>query len=119
MNSAVKPKRLALADFNRADCLIYGIGNLARQDDGLGWAFVDWLEATGICPEAEMVRNYQLFLEDADLISRKQKVLFIDATQDPGVEAFFTAVGECKTGFQLHLPCDLHSGHHGDLSALL
>ena len=99
MNSAVKPKRLALADFNRADCLIYGIGNVARQDDGLGWAFVDWLEATGICPEAEMVRNYQLFLEDADLISRKQKVLFVDATQDPGVEAFSLQSASAKLDF--------------------
>ena len=25
--------------------LIYGIGNVGRQDDGLGWAFIDELEA--------------------------------------------------------------------------
>ncbi|WP_428033804.1 hydrogenase maturation protease [Amphritea sp.] len=88
MNSAVKPGGVVLADFNTADCLIYGIGNIGRQDDGLGWAFVDWLEAAGVCPEAETVRNYQLFLEDADLISEKRRVLFIDATQDPEVESY-------------------------------
>ncbi len=88
INSDVKLNGLSLADFNRADCLIYGIGNVGRQDDGLGWAFIDWLEAEEVCPEAETVRNYQLFLEDADLISNKTRVLFIDATKDPSVELF-------------------------------
>ncbi len=99
MNSVVKPAPLSLADFNRADCLIYGIGNVGRQDDGLGWAFIDWLETAGICPEAEMVRNYQLFLEDADLISNKQKVLFVDATRDSDVEAFSLQPASARLDF--------------------
>ncbi len=77
-----------LDEFDDASCLIYGIGNVGRQDDGLGWAFVDWLELRGRCPNAEIQRNYQLLLEDADLISTKKRVLFIDATKDAAVTSF-------------------------------
>ena len=77
-----------LAAFDDASCLIYGIGNVGRQDDGLGWAFVDWLEAQGHCPNADIQRNYQLLLEDAELISTKRRVLFIDATKDAAVTSF-------------------------------
>lgn len=79
---------LALSDYDHADCLIYGIGNIGRQDDGLGWAFIDWLEASGLCPRAETLRHYQLQLEDADLISHKRRVLFVDATRDAAVAHF-------------------------------
>ena len=77
-----------LADFDRPDALILGIGNDGRQDDGLGWAFIDWLEQNVLCPQAELQRNYQLQIEDAELISRKQRVLFVDATLDPAAEPF-------------------------------
>ncbi len=73
-------------DHDRA--LIFGIGNIGRQDDGLGWAFVDWIEDTGRCPAAATVRNYQLSLEDADAISRVERVLFVDSTKDPSVVSF-------------------------------
>jgi len=79
---------VTLGDFNQPGCLIYGIGNVGRQDDGLGWAFVDWLEETGQCPQAELMRHYQLHLEDADLISHKQRVLFVDASKAPDLENF-------------------------------
>lgn len=79
---------MTLDELDHESCLIYGIGNVGRQDDGLGWAFVDWLEAQGRCPSAEIQRNYQLLLEDADLISTKKRVLFIDATSDDAVTAF-------------------------------
>lgn len=75
-----------LADYNHESCMIYGIGNVGRQDDGLGWAFIDWLEETGVCPKAELTRHYQLQLEDADLISKKERVLFVDATKVPDVK---------------------------------
>lgn len=65
--------------------MIYGIGNVGRQDDGLGWAFIDWLEETGHCYQAELTRHYQLHLEDADLISHKRRVLFVDATKEDEV----------------------------------
>lgn len=88
MNSYASNMALTLADYNNAESLIYGIGNIGRQDDGLGWAFIDWLETESVCPQAEIMRHYQLHLEDADLISHKKKVLFVDATKVPEVERF-------------------------------
>lgn len=79
---------MTFADLNHPSCLIYGIGNVGRQDDGLGWAVIDRLEAEGWCTRAELLANYQLHLEDADLISRKERVLFVDATKDVAVESF-------------------------------
>jgi hydrogenase maturation protease len=68
--------------------LLIGIGNVGRQDDGLGWAFVDWVEQRGDRPRAQLVRGYQLQLEDADLVSRASTVLFVDSTKDPAVGCF-------------------------------
>ena len=79
---------MRLDDFDNDSCLIYGIGNVGRQDDGLGWAFIDWLQAQGLCSSAEMQRGYQLLLEDAELISNKERVLFVDATKDTSVASF-------------------------------
>ncbi len=73
---------------NKPDTLIYGIGNVGREDDGLGWAFVDWIEENKLCLEAELVRSYQLHLEDADLISHKKRVLFIDASKKEEIACF-------------------------------
>lgn len=72
----------SLEYFDQDDALIYGIGNIGRQDDGLGWEFIDWLEESGRCARAEKVKFYHLNLEDADLLSRKRRVLFIDASKD-------------------------------------
>ncbi len=88
MNMSVSQTGLLLAEYDDPEALIYGIGNIGRQDDGLGWAFIDWLETTSICPRAELVRSYQLQMEDADLISRKKRVLFVDATREAGIESF-------------------------------
>ncbi len=79
---------MRLDDFDNDSCLVYGIGNVGRQDDGLGWAFVDWLQAQDLCSSAQMQRGYQLLLEDAELISTKERVLFIDATKEPTVKSF-------------------------------
>jgi hydrogenase maturation protease len=77
-----------LAEYDDPSCLIYGIGNVGRPDDGLGWAFIDWLEDHGCCPRAQAYRGYQLHLEDADLISRASRVLFVDSTKDPAVGSY-------------------------------
>jgi len=79
---------MRLDDFDTDSCLIYGIGNVGRQDDGLGWAFIDWLQAEGLCSNADMQRGYQLLLEDAELISNKERVLFVDATKEASVASF-------------------------------
>lgn len=78
----------SLADYNNSASLIYGIGNIGRQDDGLGWAFIDWLEEVSLFPQADLMRHYQLHLEDADLISYKKQVLFVDATKVPEVDCW-------------------------------
>ncbi|MBD3893916.1 hydrogenase maturation protease [Hydrogenophaga sp.] len=88
MNARAEHPILSLADFNQPGNLIYGIGNVGRQDDGLGWAFVDWLEQQSDSPQAELQRHYQLHLEDADLISTFGRVLFIDASKDAALESF-------------------------------
>jgi hydrogenase maturation protease len=82
------------------DCLIYGIGNAGREDDGLGWAFIDRLEGSAHKPRACLRRTYQLNLEDADLISRYAQVLFVDATKDPAVESFAVSRPEPMLDFR-------------------
>jgi len=66
--------------------LIYGIGNLGRQDDGLGIRLVEKLEETieGSILESllRLESNYQLSIEDALLISEFDIVLFVDATRE-------------------------------------
>lgn len=99
MNASVDTPPIALDSYDDGSCLIYGIGNVGRQDDGLGWAFIDWLEAAGRCPNAQLVRGYQLLLEDADLISTKKRVLFVDATKDDAVRSFSLTVAEPKMDF--------------------
>ncbi len=84
----------SLADFDHPRCLVVGVGNVGRQDDGLGWAFVDRLEDSGTCARAEVVRRYQLLLEDADLFARFERVLVVDATREPEVGAYRMSVPE-------------------------
>lgn len=80
--------RTLLDGYDDERCLIHGIGNVGRQDDGLGWAFIDGLEREGLCPRAHKRRHYQMFLEDADLLSRMDRVLFVDASKEAGLESF-------------------------------
>mgnify|MGYP001164416143 CR=1 FL=1 len=80
-----------LDHFDVAGGLIYGIGNDGRQDDGLGWALIDELERQGACRYAQLFRNFQLQLEDADLISGMRRVLFVDATKS-------ARVADCELG---------------------
>ncbi len=70
--------------------LVYGIGNVGRQDDGLGIRLVERLERdsehvssavmTSWPPTFES--NYQLGIEDALLVSRFDVVLFLDASRE-------------------------------------
>lgn len=103
-NACAEPVRPRIADFDYDNCLIYGIGNVGRQDDGLGWAFVDWVENSGLCPRAELVRHYQLMPEDADLISRKERVLFVDATKASDIDSVRveTVAGRFDLSFTSH-----------------
>ena len=99
MSACAAPHRVPLELLDDPTSLIYGIGNSGRQDDGLGWAFIDRLEQIRPLPRARLRRAYQLNLEDADLISRYTRVLFVDATKDPAVESFTLNRPEPKLDF--------------------
>ena len=67
--------------------LIIGIGNNTRQDDGLGWCFLDNLEKEGFNSD-NLLYKYQLMVEDAELIGDYNTVIFIDACKTD-IEAGF------------------------------
>lgn len=67
--------------------LIIGIGNNTRQDDGLGWGFLDKLVKIGY-NEDNLLYKYQLMVEDAELIAEYKNVIFIDASKEHSKEGF-------------------------------
>ena len=69
--------------------LVIGIGNNTRQDDGLGWCFIDELEKVGFNND-HLIQKYQLMVEDADLIVNYENVFFVDASKN-----------EIKNGFSI------------------
>ncbi len=58
--------------------LVFGLGNPARQDDGLGPAFISRLEKAKL-PGLTLEADYQLQVEDALLFSEQQLVVLVDA----------------------------------------
>jgi hydrogenase maturation protease len=87
--------------------LIYGYGNPGRQDDGLGAAFIKKMEAwisanpfTGINLDC----NYQLNIEDAEVISGMDLVVFVDASQEEIEDFSFTRVdaSSARVEFSMH-----------------
>ena len=67
--------------------IVLGIGNNGRQDDGLGWMFMDFLEEQNSNIDIEY--RYQLQIEDADLISNYNTVIFVDATKEDTEDGFY------------------------------
>jgi len=72
--------------------LLIGIGNCSRGDDGLGWKFADYIQEKVICL-FDIEYRYQLQVEDAELISRYDTIIFADASHF-----------RLKNGFELK-PC--------------
>ena len=65
--------------------LIYGFGNPGRQDDGLGPALVEELEAWAQAEKISGVAfdsNYQLNAEDALAVAESREVVFVDAAKE-------------------------------------
>ncbi len=63
--------------------LIYGYGNIGRQDDGLGVYFAEAMEKWACEKEIKNIffdTNYQLNIEDSLIIADKDIVLFADAS---------------------------------------
>lgn len=101
-----------LSTYDDPRCLVVGVGNVGREDDGLGWAFVDWLEDVGVCARAERVRRYQLLLEDADLFARFERALVVDATREECVPAYALSSPEPRldvtfSSHAMSVPCVL------------
>ena len=86
--------------------LLIGIGNTGRGDDGLGWLFLDEIEKRYPGMFAAEYR-YQLQVEDAELITRYDSVLFIDATQEliPGG----CAIRPCESSGSFHYTSHMQS----------
>lgn len=61
--------------------LVIGYGNPGRLDDGLGPAFAEKIQALDL-PDLTVESNYQLNIEDAELISKYDLVVFADASVD-------------------------------------
>ncbi len=83
--------------------IILGIGNIGRQDDGLGWLFLDFLKNEGF-ESIDVEYRYQLQIEDAELISHYDKVIFVDATIENTKDGFYYRICEAsdKFGFSSH-----------------
>ena len=68
---------------NALKILIYGYGNPGRQDDGLGNELVNrmekWAHSKGLT-HVHFESNYQLNIEDAEIISKFDLVVFADAS---------------------------------------
>ncbi|TGV02156.1 hydrogenase maturation protease [Flavivirga rizhaonensis] len=67
--------------------IVFGIGNTGRQDDGLGWLFLDFLKTQN--PHMDLEYRYQLQIEDAELILNYETVIFIDATKEDTGDGFY------------------------------
>jgi hydrogenase maturation protease len=86
--------------------LIYGYGNPGREDDGLGIELVKMLEEWSMKTSIkglEFDSNYQLNIEDAETISEKDIVFFIDASTEDIDDFILTEVtGESDVSFTTH-----------------
>ena len=86
--------------------LVLGIGNVGRQDDGLGWLLLDYLEETKF-ENLDLEYRYQLQIEDAELLCHYKTVIFVDATKENTNEGFYYRICEAsdKHSFSTHELC--------------
>lgn len=73
---------------NNPATLLIGIGNSARSDDGLGWAFLEAVEEEGRF-KGGLAYRYQLQVEDADMIRSYETVIFVDALHTKAEDGFY------------------------------
>jgi hydrogenase maturation protease len=87
--------------------LIYAFGNPGRQDDALGNELVEaiqlWIEHEGV-QNVDCDSNYQLNIEDAELISHYKTVFFVDASMAAIEDVSFDKVepSDAKVEFSMH-----------------
>lgn len=84
--------------------LLLGIGNSAREDDGIGWSFVDEVKKRNIF-KGDYLYTYQLNLEEVELLLQYHRVIFVDAFKGELTNGF--CFREClpdpNSGFSTHL----------------
>ncbi len=71
--------------------LLIGIGNSSRSDDALGWLFAD--QIAGLIG-FDVEYRYQLQIEDAQMVSEHDTVIFVDASREKFESGF--SFGPCK-----------------------
>lgn len=83
--------------------LIIGIGNQGRADDGLGWAFIDYMKDR-LPEDFDFEYRYQLQIEDAELLSHYAEVHFVDADKESSEQGFrYTrCMPDAAHGFSTH-----------------
>ncbi len=83
--------------------LVIGYGNPGRLDDGLGPAFAEQIQSLAM-PDVTVEANYQLNIEDAELISRFEVVVFADASVNAAEPFEFKPLeaAEPMVGFSSH-----------------
>jgi len=86
--------------------LVLGIGNIGRQDDGLGWLFLDYLQ-TAKFENLDLEYRYQLQIEDSELLCNYKTVIFVDATKENTNDGFYYRICEAsdKHSFSTHELC--------------
>lgn len=58
--------------------LILGYGNCSRRDDGVGWFVIERLQQAPL-PDVELLTAHQLEVDQAEVISRFDNIIFVDA----------------------------------------
>ena len=101
------PETSSRAAGNKArPILVYGYGNPGRQDDGLGPALVEQLEAWAKAEKISGVAfdsNYQLNAEDALAVAESRQVVFVDAAREGDSPfAFRKLAPQKKISFSTH-----------------
>jgi hydrogenase maturation protease len=87
--------------------LVYGYGNPGRQDDALANEMIekisDWIDKKGI-QNVSFDSNYQLNVEDAEVISHYDLVIFVDASIEEINDFILTKVysSDAKIEFSMH-----------------
>ena len=87
--------------------LVYGYGNPGRQDDALANEFVDRIDSWINEKELEHITtdsNYQLNIEDAEIISHYDVVYFVDASIEDIKDVIVTKIepDNAKVEFSMH-----------------
>jgi len=89
------------------EILVYGIGNPGRQDDALGLLLTEKIEKWARKQNYRFIhteQTYQLNIEDAELISHYDLIVFLDASvrKDVCCDLIEKVIPQLRTDFSMH-----------------